>query len=61
MVINQLGFSNHEDARDMLTILKTNGLLVEPVINRHFGNEIMTIYAARLEDNQSKLSNHIDS
>jgi release factor glutamine methyltransferase len=32
----------------MLTALKQNGLKVEPVLRRNFGNEIMTIYCARL-------------
>jgi methylase of polypeptide subunit release factors len=32
----------------MLAALEQNGLTVEPVLRRNFGNEIMTIYCARL-------------
>jgi len=40
--------STDGDAAGMLSALRTNGFHVEPVARRHFGNEIMTVYSARL-------------
>ncbi|ETW99422.1 MAG: hypothetical protein ETSY1_15080 [Candidatus Entotheonella factor] len=39
--------STDGDAAGMLQALHANHLIVEPVIRKHFGNEIMTIYSAR--------------
>ena len=36
--------STDGDAAGMLTALKAQGLHVTPVVRRHFGSEIMTIY-----------------
>ena len=40
--------STDGDAAGMLSALKGNGLGVEPVEQRNFGNEIMTVYCARV-------------
>ena len=42
--------STDGDAAGMLSALKAQGLCVAPVVQRHFGSEIMTIYMIRLDD-----------
>lgn len=42
--------STDGDAAGMLAALEKNGFSVEPAARRHFGNEIMTVYAVRLRE-----------
>ncbi len=39
--------STHGDGDSMLAALRAQALVVEPILNRRFGDEIMTVYCAR--------------
>ena len=48
--------STDGSADGMLKALTVHGFFVEPIISRHFGNEIMAIYSARLINTEGKTS-----
>ena len=41
--------SNHGDGADMLSALQAQALVVDPIAQRRFGDETMTVYCIRLE------------